>query len=114
MALVVVPQAAELVPARAAVLLVARPVAVQLQAVVQPLVLGVLRQVRVVLQPVAQLLQAALPQPVVQLPLALEPLLRRVLPLREVAGHSEVAPGRKFDPGAGFDWARLLARLAQT
>jgi hypothetical protein len=46
---------------------------------VQPLVLGVLRQVRVVLQPVAQLLQAALPQPVVQLPLALEPLLRRVL-----------------------------------
>jgi AmpD protein len=35
------------------------------------------------------------------------------LPLRDVAAHSDVAPGRKTDPGAHFDWARLLASLAQ-
>ena len=38
--------------------------------------------------------------------------LQKNLPLREIAGHSDVAPGRKTDPGAGFDWARLLAGLA--
>jgi N-acetyl-anhydromuramoyl-L-alanine amidase len=32
-------------------------------------------------------------------------------PIRDVAGHEHVAPGRKDDPGAGFDWARLR-RLA--
>lgn len=35
-----------------------------------------------------------------------------------IAGHSEVAPGRKFDPGVGFDWDefRLLmsARLVMS
>jgi AmpD protein len=29
-----------------------------------------------------------------------------------IAGHSEIAPGRKSDPGASFDWARLRASLA--
>lgn len=29
-----------------------------------------------------------------------------------VAGHEHVAPGRKHDPGAGFDWTGLAARLA--
>ena len=29
--------------------------------------------------------------------------------VREVVGHEHIAPGRKFDPGAGFDWARLIA-----
>lgn len=29
----------------------------------------------------------------------------------EVAGHEHVAPGRKRDPGQGFDWARLRSRL---
>jgi N-acetyl-anhydromuramoyl-L-alanine amidase len=28
-------------------------------------------------------------------------------PITAVAGHEHVAPGRKRDPGAGFDWARL-------
>lgn len=32
-------------------------------------------------------------------------------PLEGVAGHEDVAPGRKADPGAGFDWARLRAQL---
>ena len=39
-------------------------------------------------------------------------VLRNSLPLRDVAAHSDVAPGRKTDPGAHFDWARLLASLA--
>ena len=29
-----------------------------------------------------------------------------------VVGHEEVAPGRKSDPGTGFDWPRLYAGLA--
>jgi len=33
-------------------------------------------------------------------------------PIRHVAGHEHVAPGRKFDPGAGFDWPRLRGALA--
>ena len=39
--------------------------------------------------------------------------LRQTLPLRDIAAHSDVAPGRKTDPGAGFAWAQLLARLSQ-
>ena len=31
-------------------------------------------------------------------------------PLAEVVGHEHIAPGRKQDPGAGFDWARLCAQ----
>lgn len=38
--------------------------------------------------------------------------LRATLPLRDIAAHSDVAPGRKTDPGAHFDWARLLAELS--
>ena len=32
-------------------------------------------------------------------------------PLVEVVGHEHVAPGRKADPGAAFDWARLRRQL---
>jgi N-acetyl-anhydromuramoyl-L-alanine amidase len=28
-------------------------------------------------------------------------------PVQHVAGHEHIAPGRKFDPGAGFDWCYL-------
>jgi AmpD protein len=38
--------------------------------------------------------------------------LQRRFPLRDVAAHSDVAPGRKSDPGARFDWARFSRSLA--
>jgi AmpD protein len=39
--------------------------------------------------------------------------LQSRFPIRDVAAHSDVAPGRKTDPGAHFDWARLLTSLAE-
>jgi AmpD protein len=45
--------------------------------------------------------------------LALIRQLQNLLSLRQVAAHSDVAPGRKSDPGARFDWARLLAGLGR-
>jgi N-acetyl-anhydromuramoyl-L-alanine amidase len=33
-------------------------------------------------------------------------------PIEHVAGHEHIAPGRKGDPGAAFDWQRLRASLA--
>jgi AmpD protein len=32
-------------------------------------------------------------------------------PIEEAVGHEDVAPGRKFDPGAGFDWHGLRRQL---
>jgi len=39
--------------------------------------------------------------------------LRRRLPLTDVAAHSDIAPGRKSDPGPLFDWPRCLSLLAR-
>lgn len=38
--------------------------------------------------------------------------IAQVFPIQHVAGHGHVAPGRKFDPGDGFDWPRLQRNLA--
>jgi len=32
-------------------------------------------------------------------------------PIRHIAGHEHIAPGRKADPGAGFQWALLQQTL---
>jgi AmpD protein len=32
-------------------------------------------------------------------------------PIAQVAGHEHIAPGRKNDPGAGFDWPELARSL---
>jgi AmpD protein len=37
--------------------------------------------------------------------------LARRYPIAAIAGHEHVAPGRKRDPGPGFDWARFKRRL---
>jgi N-acetyl-anhydromuramoyl-L-alanine amidase len=42
---------------------------------------------------------------------ALVKALARRYPVTSAAGHEHVAPGRKQDPGAGFDWARFMAAL---
>ena len=34
------------------------------------------------------------------------------LPIADIAGHADIAPGRKTDPGPHFDWARLQRELA--
>ena len=42
---------------------------------------------------------------------ALVKALARRYPVTSAAGHEHVAPGRKQDPGAGFDWTRFIAAL---
>ncbi|RZL65491.1 MAG: 1,6-anhydro-N-acetylmuramyl-L-alanine amidase AmpD [Variovorax sp.] len=39
------------------------------------------------------------------------PHLAQQYPIAFVAGHEHIAPGRKEDPGPGFDWARLRNEL---
>ncbi|MBS0426165.1 MAG: 1,6-anhydro-N-acetylmuramyl-L-alanine amidase AmpD [Proteobacteria bacterium] len=39
------------------------------------------------------------------------PALMQRYPIEAVAGHEHIAPGRKLDPGPGFDWARLQRAL---
>lgn len=38
-------------------------------------------------------------------------LLRRRYAVQEAVGHEHIAPGRKADPGPGFDWPRLRRAL---
>lgn len=38
---------------------------------------------------------------------ALVAAIARQYPIAHIAGHEHIAPGRKQDPGAGFDWAFL-------
>jgi N-acetyl-anhydromuramoyl-L-alanine amidase len=40
-------------------------------------------------------------------------LLAQRYPLADVVGHEHVAPGRKQDPGPGFDWSRVQGALGR-
>ena len=42
---------------------------------------------------------------------ALARSLRQAYPISAIAGHCDISPGRKTDPGPHFDWDRCLALL---
>ncbi len=40
--------------------------------------------------------------------------LRAAYPISGIAGHCDISPHRKTDPGSSFDWKRYLAGLSQS
>jgi len=42
---------------------------------------------------------------------SLSAALAQAYPIRDIAGHEHIAPGRKADPGAAFDWPALRRGL---
>lgn len=40
--------------------------------------------------------------------------VQQAYPIHYIAGHEHIAPGRKMDPGAGFDWSRLQAGVKKS
>jgi len=43
---------------------------------------------------------------------ALIEILRAAYPIKGLCGHSDIAPGRKTDPGPFFDWTRIFSSHA--
>ena len=39
---------------------------------------------------------------------ALITTLKKAYPIQHIAGHSDIAPGRKTDPGPYFDWQKII------